>query len=200
MKLSFEKLNEKHLPSILEIEKTTNPSPWSEESFRNELNNAQSIFYAAFLGAEIVGFGGVWKVIDEAHVTTVAVKEEHRRNGYGWELMVRLLEEAKEQGMTCSTLEVRAGNVDRRAGFGAVHLYFGAQTSLLDFHIDFYGVYHGDTQRHLYCEKRNHCGSRCWEHPSCVSDDLPRSIAVERGKIFWTGKLSQPYSRLSFNR
>lgn len=117
MKLTFEKLSEKHLPSILEIEKTTNPSPWSEESFRNEFNNIQSIFYVASLGTEIVGFGGVWKVIDEAHVTTVAVKEDHRRKGYGWELMVRLLEEAKEQGMTCSTLEVRAGNE------GAIKMY-----------------------------------------------------------------------------
>lgn len=117
MKLTFEKFCEKHLPAILDIEKTTNSSPWSEESFRNEFRNAQSIFYVASLGTEMIGFGGIWKVIDEAHVTTVAVKEEHRRKGYGWEIMVRLLEEAKEQGMTCSTLEVRAGNE------GAIKMY-----------------------------------------------------------------------------
>jgi len=110
MKVTFEKLSERHLPEVLQIEKTTNPSPWSEESFRNEIGNPQSLFYVACVGMEVIGFGGVWTVIDEAHVTTVAVKEEHRRKGYGWQLMVRLLEEAKERGMLCSTLEVRVGN------------------------------------------------------------------------------------------
>lgn len=117
MKLTFEKLSEAHLADVLEIEKTANPAPWSEESFRNELKNPQSIFFVACLGMEVVGFGGLWKVIDEAHITTVAIKEEHRRKGYGWALMVRLLEEAKDQGMTCSTLEVRASNT------AAIELY-----------------------------------------------------------------------------
>lgn len=108
--LRFETLQEAHIPAILEIEKRTNTAPWSERSFRNELNHAHGIFLTAFLAGEIVGYGGVWLVVDEAHVTTVAVAEEQRRQGIGQKLMVELLERAKARGMTCSTLEVRAGN------------------------------------------------------------------------------------------
>lgn len=94
----------------MEIEKDSNSAPWSERSFRNELANGQSIFLVAFSGSKIVGYGGLWLCIDEAHITTLAVDVEHRRSGIGRSLMIQLLERAKDEGMTCSTLEVRASN------------------------------------------------------------------------------------------
>jgi ribosomal-protein-alanine N-acetyltransferase len=103
-------LREDRIPDILEIERRVNTAPWSERSFRNELGHAHGVFLTALLEGRVVGYGGVWLVIDEAHITTVAVAPENQRCGIGWRLMVELLEKAKERGMTCSTLEVRAGN------------------------------------------------------------------------------------------
>lgn len=108
--LRFEALQEKHLPAILEIEGLCNSSPWSEQSFRNELVNSESTFLVAIGEGQVVGYGGAWRVIDELHITTVAVHPEHRRQGVAKRLMIRLLEDAREEGLTCSTLEVRAGN------------------------------------------------------------------------------------------
>jgi ribosomal-protein-alanine N-acetyltransferase len=108
--LRFERLNESHIPAILEIEKTANSAPWSERSFLNELGHAHGILLVAIANGVVAGYGGVWMVIDEAHITTLAVADEYRRMGIGKKLMVRLLEEAKEAGMLCSTLEVRASN------------------------------------------------------------------------------------------
>lgn len=108
--LRFEALQEQHIPAILEIESRTNGAPWSERAFRNELTHDDRIFLVAISGGQIVGYGGVWLVIDEAHVTTVAVEESARRQGIGERLMVELLEKSKAAGMACSTLEVRAGN------------------------------------------------------------------------------------------
>jgi len=108
--LRFEPLQESQIPAILAIEARTNSAPWSERSFRNELDHNRGIFLVAILKGEVVGYGGVWLVIDEAHITTVAVAAEHQRQGIGERLMVNLLQEAKERGMLCSTLEVRAGN------------------------------------------------------------------------------------------
>lgn len=108
--LRFEALQGKHLPAILEIEALCNTSPWSEQSFRNELVNADSTFLVAIGDGQVVGYGGAWRVIDELHITTVAVHPDHRRQGIAKKLMVRLLEEARGEGLTCSTLEVRAGN------------------------------------------------------------------------------------------
>lgn len=58
-----------------------------------------------------VAYGGVWLVIDEAHITTLAVDGEARRQGIGKALIVELLLKAQEAGMLCATLEVRASNV-----------------------------------------------------------------------------------------
>ncbi len=108
--LRFEKLQEDHIATILGIEKLANGAPWSEKSFRNELDHPHGIFLVAILEGMVVGYGGVWHVIDEAHITTVAVAELDRRKGIGQKLMVELLKKSKDAGMTCSTLEVRAGN------------------------------------------------------------------------------------------
>jgi ribosomal-protein-alanine N-acetyltransferase len=117
--LRFEPLQESHIPAILEIEKTSNTAPWSERSFKNELDHKHGIFLVGLLLGEVVAYGGVWLVVDEAHVTTIAVAEEHRRQGIGRRLMIELLEKAKAQGMVCSTLEVRASNE------GAIKMYEG---------------------------------------------------------------------------
>jgi len=108
--LRFEPLQEVHIAPILEIENRTNSAPWSERSFRNELNHEHGIFLVAFEEGKVVGYGGVWLVIDEAHITTIAVDETRRRHGIGQRLMNQLLGKAKEMGMVCSTLEVRASN------------------------------------------------------------------------------------------
>ena len=108
--LRFEPFQESHLPQILAIEKESNSAPWSERSFRNELEHAYGIFIVAILNSKVVGYGGIWLVVDEAHVTNIAIDPEQRRQGIGKRLMVELLEAAKAAGMACSTLEVRASN------------------------------------------------------------------------------------------
>ena len=108
--LRFEPLKAEHVSKILEIENRTNGAPWSERAFLNELSHADRIFLVAFGSGDIVGYGGVWLVIDEAHVTTLAVDEPYRRKGIGEKLMIELLVKSQEAGMVCSTLEVRAQN------------------------------------------------------------------------------------------
>lgn len=108
--LRFEDLDKAHIPAILEIESEANSAPWSERSFESELSNPDRIFLVAISGGKVVGYGGVWLIIDEAHITTVAVSEPLRRNGIGRRMMIELLSRAKAAGMRCSTLEVRAAN------------------------------------------------------------------------------------------
>lgn len=108
--LRLEALREEHLPRVLEIERRVNGAPWSERSFRNELDHPHGIFRVALENGEVVGYGGIWLVIDEAHVTNVAVEPEHQGQGIGRRIMSELLKAAAEAGMRCSTLEVRAGN------------------------------------------------------------------------------------------
>lgn len=103
-------LADAHIGPILEIEIASNGSPWSEKSFRNELDNPQSEFLVAVSGTTPVGFGGVWICIDEAHITNLAVAASRRGEGIGKGLVKELLGRAADRGATCATLEVRAGN------------------------------------------------------------------------------------------
>jgi [ribosomal protein S18]-alanine N-acetyltransferase len=99
-----------YLPQILPIENEANTSPWSEKAFQNELINPQSNFLVALGDGNVVGYGCYWRCIDEAHITNVAVAPEHRRAGIGRRIMIELLNQARDEGLLCSTLEVRASN------------------------------------------------------------------------------------------
>jgi ribosomal-protein-alanine N-acetyltransferase len=57
-----------------------------------------------------VGYGGFWLVLDEAHVTSVTIKDEWRSQGYGRVLFEHLLDTAREAGAHIATLEVRESN------------------------------------------------------------------------------------------
>ncbi len=108
--LRLEPIQETHLPVMLEIEKLSNSSPWSERSFRNEIDHPHGVMLAAVLDGEVVGYGGGWLVVDEIHITNVAVHPEARGLGIARRLMIELLTRAQQAGMSCSTLEVRVGN------------------------------------------------------------------------------------------
>jgi [ribosomal protein S18]-alanine N-acetyltransferase len=115
--LHLEPLHEDDIPAILVIEKLSNGAPWSERSFRNELGHRYGIFLVAKKADDVVGYAGAWLVVDEAHITTVAVDPQHRRQGIGRALTIEVLRRGKESGMLCSTLEVRASNLP------AINLY-----------------------------------------------------------------------------
>lgn len=68
-------------------------------------------------GHYIVGFVGCWVMADEAHVTTIAVREAYRRQGLGELLLIPVIDLARELKTRTVTLEVRASNT------GAQQLY-----------------------------------------------------------------------------
>src|SRR5690349_13888649 len=115
--IRLEPLNASHIPAILEIEAVSNSAPWSERSFRGEIDHRQSIFLTAFADGKLVGYAGLWIVVDEGHITTVAVHPDYRRSGIGRKLTIEVLDRAKAQGIVCATLEVRASNT------AAIQLY-----------------------------------------------------------------------------
>lgn len=110
VRVQVQPMAEAHIPSVMEIEHASNPSPWSEASIRGELKNAQASYFVAIADNQIRGFCGYWKVIDEAHITNVAVHPDCRRAGIGRSLIKHALEQAQADGIRCATLEVRRNN------------------------------------------------------------------------------------------
>lgn len=60
--------------------------------------------------APIIGFAGMWILLDEAHITTIGVAPEYRGRGLGEMLLLDLFEEAMRRGAEWVTLEVRVSN------------------------------------------------------------------------------------------
>ncbi|HWQ80294.1 MAG TPA: ribosomal protein S18-alanine N-acetyltransferase, partial [Anaerovoracaceae bacterium] len=86
-------------------------APWSEESFDKEIRENHMAFYiVAEIGGRMVGYAGLWRVLDEGHITNVAVHPDFRRRGIGEALISVLLSHTIENGILSHTLEVRASN------------------------------------------------------------------------------------------
>lgn len=94
---------------VIEIE--CFPSPWKADSFVNELtSNKLATYYVIEEEGVVAGYLGVWNIIDEGHITNVAVSPNFRGKGYGVELVKHLKEESMTKEVIWLTLEVRASN------------------------------------------------------------------------------------------
>lgn len=105
------KMTTEHIKDVHKIEGDCFSIPWSEKSFYDELTkNKMAIYIVAKENENIIGYGGMWHVINEGHITNVAVKKEHRGKGIGSKIIDALINIAKEKEMIGITLEVRTSN------------------------------------------------------------------------------------------
>jgi ribosomal-protein-alanine N-acetyltransferase len=97
------------------IERESFTTPWPPHAYRQELeNNRLAQYIVARCGDTIVGFAGIWLLVDEAHVTTFATRRSWRRQGIGDRLLLALLDLARTRGAHEATLEVRPSNIPAR--------------------------------------------------------------------------------------
>jgi [ribosomal protein S18]-alanine N-acetyltransferase len=128
--VAVEPMRRRHLRGVLAIEQQVYPRPWSPGLFASELARRDSRRYVVALAADandsrwrvpgrrrVLGYAGLMLLVDEAHITTVAVHPAHHRRKIATRLLVAVLEEARAMGAQAATLEVRAANL------GAQRLY-----------------------------------------------------------------------------
>jgi len=115
--ITCEPLSLKNLPEVLAIERVSFTEPWSESLFLREMRHRNSHFVVFRLNLEVIGYGGVWLVRDEAHITNIAVHPLYRGQGYGVMILEYLLDAAVSRHAETATLEVRETN------FIALNLY-----------------------------------------------------------------------------
>ncbi|MBN2980245.1 MULTISPECIES: ribosomal protein S18-alanine N-acetyltransferase [Cohnella] len=107
----FRAMTIEDIGTIVEIEQETFAAPWTEEAFRNELT---SNMFAKYMVMEksgtVLGYGGMWVIVDEAHVTNIAIREQYQGQGHGKRLLRELMKTAHWFGAQRMTLEVRVSN------------------------------------------------------------------------------------------
>ncbi len=113
--LRIEPMTVDDIPAVHTHERSSFAVPWPDDAYRNEvLTNRLASYVVARAGDEVVGFAGLWVMVDEAHITTFAVHPRWRRRGVGQRLLLRLLELANDRRAREATLEVRLSNMPAR--------------------------------------------------------------------------------------
>ena len=101
---------EKDIDDVLEISNLSFSSPWSRSSYEQELSNSLAKYFVAKIDNKIVGFVGTWIIVDESHITNVAVHPNYRKLGIASILIETMLSYCDKENCTAYTLEVRASN------------------------------------------------------------------------------------------
>jgi ribosomal-protein-alanine N-acetyltransferase len=103
------------VPQVHDIERASFNEPWPEHALRQELTgNRLARYLVAERDGTIVGFAGVWLMVDEAHITTFGVHPDHRRSGVGLRMLLGVADLAIDLDATRLTLEVRPSNEPAR--------------------------------------------------------------------------------------
>lgn len=102
---------------VMPIEKASFPAPWPASAYRYELRQNDLSSYLvlredgdASAKARVVAYGGFWLIVDEGHISTLAVDPAHRGRGLGEWMLVILIETAMLRGASELTLEARVSN------------------------------------------------------------------------------------------
>jgi [ribosomal protein S18]-alanine N-acetyltransferase len=131
--LALELMREADIATVQEIEREIFSTPWPRNAYYRELASRSSAHYivlrqegvvqrppeynVADLDLSIIGYGGMWRMYDEAHVTTIGVRLDVQHHGHGRVLFAGLVQAAYDMGAKWVTLEVRTSNDN------AMHMY-----------------------------------------------------------------------------
>ncbi len=108
--ITYRRMREDDIERVAELEKICFTSPWSYNSLLGELSNQVAHYVVALDGDEVVGYAGSWIMLDEVHMTNIAVEPWHRNRGIAKNMIIRLMQIALKLGAERMTLEVRENN------------------------------------------------------------------------------------------
>ncbi len=118
------KMTREDAQAVAELDKACFANPWSVGSFEYEAAENPLADYLVAQGGDgsIVGYAGIWNIIDEGHITNVAVRTDFRRKGIAEKMIAELIARSSASGVARFTLEVRVSNepaqkVYRKFGF-----------------------------------------------------------------------------------
>lgn len=99
------------IDAVHEIEVACFKTPWSKESFRHDIEENQCARYVVVReDGRAIAYAGVWFILDEGHITNIAVHPDRRGMGYGEMVTRAMIQLAADSGMNVMTLEVRRSN------------------------------------------------------------------------------------------
>ena len=112
MDIFIRDLVEDDIDELVEIEQECFPTPWSRSAFLTEIrDNKLAKYFVAELDGKVVGYGGMWLILNEGHITNIAVREDYRGLGIGNKILESLIYYCASKNIQNMTLEVRKSNI-----------------------------------------------------------------------------------------
>lgn len=108
--LTIREMTINDIDGVFEVEKNCFEDFWSKQSFIDEIKNNNARYLVAQKDSKIVGYIGIWLIIDEGHITNVAVHSDYRGLKIGNELLKEMVNLCKKNNIVAMTLEVRKSN------------------------------------------------------------------------------------------
>ena len=121
MSYKISPLSMENLEGVYKVELSSFSSPWSKQAFIDEINNPLARYFVLENENEVIGYAGVWHIVDEGHITNIAIKKDYRGLGLSKLLMKELISYFNDNSLSFLTLEVRESNTVARGlyeGFG----------------------------------------------------------------------------------
>ncbi len=148
MTAAIREMNRHDIPAVATLEQAVYDNPWSVRVFYDELASANRRYIVAEEDGAVIGYGGMLTVENDAHITTLAVDPQARRQRLGTRMMVALVDAALDMGVSHVTLEVRMSNeaaqaLYQRFGFAPVGLrknYYRDEDALVMWANDIDGI------------------------------------------------------------
>jgi ribosomal-protein-alanine N-acetyltransferase len=110
--LEIAPMRSEDIPVVLHVEALCFSTPWPRNAFFNELTeNKLAHYYVGRFEERVISYAGLWVILEDAHITTIAVDPVYQRKRFGEQLLIKLVDEAIERGARWITLEVRESNV-----------------------------------------------------------------------------------------
>lgn len=119
--LTIRRMQAEDLDEVMDVEKAAFSSPWTRGMYLHEIEKREACYLVARRDGILAGYGGTLLILDEAHVMTLAVREDLRRHGLGARLLLELIYASRDVGARFLTLEVRRSNreaIELYTGFG----------------------------------------------------------------------------------
>ena len=104
------RMNVDDVDGVAAVEAATFPTPWSRDAFASEMKNVAARYLVAEKAGTVIGYAGAWIILDESHITNIAVLKDERGQGIGRALTHGLLQYLSNLGAAYATLEVRKSN------------------------------------------------------------------------------------------
>lgn len=111
MEIKVIPMSYENIDDVIKVEQSAFLHPWSKQSFLDELVNPLARYFVLIIDNKVSGYAGLWHIVDEGHITNIAIKKELQGQGLSNYLLKEIIDYKNKNNLIFLTLEVRESNI-----------------------------------------------------------------------------------------